>query len=48
MASLIDIEGIGKSYAAKFRAAGVTSQEQFLEMGSTITQAKELPRVVQY
>jgi predicted flap endonuclease-1-like 5' DNA nuclease len=35
MAKLIDIEGIGKSYAAKFRAAGIASQEQFLEMGST-------------
>jgi predicted flap endonuclease-1-like 5' DNA nuclease len=35
MASLIDIEGIGKSYAAKFRAAGIASQEQLLEMGST-------------
>ena len=35
MASLIDIEGIGEVYAAKFRAAGITSQEQLLEMGST-------------
>lgn len=42
MAKLIDIEGIGKSHAAKLRTAGIASQEQFLEMGSTPQGRKEL------
>ena len=47
MASLIDIEGIGKVYAAKFRAAGITSQEQLLEMGSTRKGREELAEKVE-
>lgn len=47
MARLIDIEGIGKSYAAKFKAAGITSQEQLLEMGSTRKGREELAEKVE-
>jgi predicted flap endonuclease-1-like 5' DNA nuclease len=35
MAKLIDIEGIGESYLAKLQAAGVASQAQLLQAGST-------------
>src|SRR5688500_9945372 len=47
MASLIDIEGIGKVYAAKFRAVGITSQEQLLDMGSTRKGREELAEKVE-
>jgi predicted flap endonuclease-1-like 5' DNA nuclease len=35
MARLADIEGVGESYAAKLEAAGVASQEAFLQSGAT-------------
>jgi predicted flap endonuclease-1-like 5' DNA nuclease len=35
MSKLINIEGIGPSYAAKFEAMGITNQAQLLEKGST-------------
>jgi len=35
MTKLIEIEGIGETYAAKLQAAGVTSLEDLLEKGST-------------
>ena len=35
MTKLIEIEGIGETYAAKLQAAGVTSLENLLEQGST-------------
>ncbi|NOQ63817.1 MAG: DUF4332 domain-containing protein [Methyloprofundus sp.] len=34
MAKLSEIEGIGETYAAKLEAAGVTSLENLLELGS--------------
>lgn len=35
MAKLEDVEGIGKSYAAKLRKGGIRSQKQLLDVGST-------------
>jgi predicted flap endonuclease-1-like 5' DNA nuclease len=35
MASVIDIEGIGKAYAQKLHDAGVTTTEDLLKAGST-------------
>jgi predicted flap endonuclease-1-like 5' DNA nuclease len=35
MTKLVEIEGIGETYAAKLQAAGVTSLENLLEKGST-------------
>ena len=42
MAALLDIEGIGETYAAKLKAVGATTQEKLLEMGSTPKGRKEL------
>lgn len=42
MASLIDIEGVGETYAAKLKAAGVGTQEKLLELGSTPKGREEL------
>lgn len=42
MASLVDIEGIGPAFAKKLKEAGFTSQEKFLEAGSTPKGRKEL------
>ncbi len=35
MAAIIDIEGVGDSYAAKLKDAGVNSVEKLLESGAT-------------
>jgi predicted flap endonuclease-1-like 5' DNA nuclease len=35
MTSIVDIEGVGDSYAVKLKAAGCTSVEKLLEKGST-------------
>jgi predicted flap endonuclease-1-like 5' DNA nuclease len=35
MTKLVEIEGIGETYAAKLQAAGVTSLENLLEKGSS-------------
>jgi predicted flap endonuclease-1-like 5' DNA nuclease len=35
MTALVDIEGIGETYAAKLKAAGVATVEKLLELGST-------------
>jgi predicted flap endonuclease-1-like 5' DNA nuclease len=42
MSALIDIEGIGETYEAKLKAAGVTTQEKLLEAGSTPKGRKEV------
>lgn len=42
MASLVNIEGIGESYAQKLREAGVASQEELLEMGASRAGRQEL------
>jgi predicted flap endonuclease-1-like 5' DNA nuclease len=42
MANLVDIEGIGKVYADKMKAAGVTTTDGLLKMGSTTKGRKEL------
>jgi predicted flap endonuclease-1-like 5' DNA nuclease len=42
MAALVDIEGIGETFAAKLKAVGATTQEKLLEMGSTPKGRKEL------
>ena len=35
MASIVDVEGIGKAYAVKLQAAGVKTTEALLEQGAT-------------
>ena len=35
MTNIVDIEGIGKVYAAKLEAAGITTVESLLERGAT-------------
>lgn len=42
MSALVDIEGIGETYAAKLKEAGATTQEKLLEVGSTPKGRKEL------
>ena len=42
MSALLDIEGIGETYAAKLKEAGATTQEKLLEVGSTPKGRKEL------
>ena len=42
MAKLVDIEGIGETYAAKLQECGVSNQEQLLEQGATPTGRKKL------
>ena len=42
MAALVDIEGIGETYAVKLKAAGATTLEKLLEMGSTPKGRKDL------
>ena len=42
MTALLDIEGIGESYAAKLAAVGATTVEKLLKMGSTPKGRKEL------
>ena len=42
MAKLEDIEGIGPSYAAKLKDAGVTTEEGLLEAGATKTGRAEI------
>lgn len=44
MAKLENIEGIGPSYAAKLREAGVTSQKKLLEVGGTPRGRRQLER----
>jgi predicted flap endonuclease-1-like 5' DNA nuclease len=42
MTTLIEIEGIGKVYAEKLKAAGVATAEALLKMGSTPKGRKEI------
>jgi predicted flap endonuclease-1-like 5' DNA nuclease len=42
MTKLVDIEGIGDTYAAKLTSAGITSLENLLEKGSTKKGRKEI------
>jgi predicted flap endonuclease-1-like 5' DNA nuclease len=35
MASIVDVEGIGKTYAVKLQAAGVNTTDALLEMGAS-------------
>jgi predicted flap endonuclease-1-like 5' DNA nuclease len=35
MASIVDVEGIGKTYATKLQAAGVNTTDALLEMGAS-------------
>ncbi|HEY9078245.1 MAG TPA: DUF4332 domain-containing protein [Anaerolineaceae bacterium] len=42
MAKIVEIEGIGNSYAAKLEAAGIPTIEALLEKGSTPKARKEL------
>ncbi|MGB0684411.1 MAG: DUF4332 domain-containing protein [Magnetovibrionaceae bacterium] len=42
MTKLVEIEGIGETYAGKLEAAGVTSVEDLLEKGSTPKGRKQL------
>ena len=42
MTKLVDIEGVGETYAQKLRDAGVATQEALLEAGSTAKGRKEL------
>ena len=42
MANLVDIEGIGKIYADKMKAAGVTTTDGLLKIGATTKGRKEL------
>ena len=42
MTALVDIEGIGETYAAKLKAVGATTVEKLLEMGSTAKGRKDL------
>jgi len=42
MTALVDIEGIGETYAAKLASDGVTTVEKLLEMGSTPKGRKNL------
>ncbi|MGD8913177.1 MAG: DUF4332 domain-containing protein [Candidatus Thiodiazotropha sp.] len=42
MTKLVDIEGIGDTYAAKLMSAGITSLENLLEKGSTKKGRKEI------
>jgi predicted flap endonuclease-1-like 5' DNA nuclease len=42
MAKLVDIEGIGDTYASKLQEVGVTTQEKLLEDGATPKGRKEL------
>ena len=42
MTALVDIEGIGETYAAKLKAAGVATVEKLLETGSTPKGRKDL------
>jgi predicted flap endonuclease-1-like 5' DNA nuclease len=42
MASLVDIEGIGETYAQRLKEAGIASTEALLEKGSTPQGRKEI------
>lgn len=42
MANLLDIEGVGDKYARKLRAAGITTTQKLLEMGSSTKGRKEI------
>ena len=42
MKKLIEIQGIGETYAAKLQEIGITTQEQLLEQGKTKTGRKKL------
>ena len=42
MANLLDIEGVGDKYAGKLRAAGITTTQKLLEMGSSSKGRKEI------
>jgi predicted flap endonuclease-1-like 5' DNA nuclease len=42
MTKLVDIEGIGPAYEAKFKTAGVTTVEDLLEQGATPQARKAL------
>jgi predicted flap endonuclease-1-like 5' DNA nuclease len=42
MGRLVDIEGVGESYAQKLEAAGVASQEALLQSGATPKGRKDL------
>ena len=42
MANLLDIEGVGDKYAGKLRAAGITTTQKLLEMGSSPKGRKEI------
>jgi predicted flap endonuclease-1-like 5' DNA nuclease len=42
MASIIDIEGIGATYAAKLKEAGIATTEKLLEVGGTPQDRKDL------
>ena len=42
MASLLDIEGIGEFYCAKLKHCGVTSTQNLLQKGSTLSGRKAL------
>jgi predicted flap endonuclease-1-like 5' DNA nuclease len=42
MTKLVDIEGIGATYAAKLQEAGVTTQEKLLEVGATAKGRRDL------
>ena len=45
MISLVQVEGIGKVYAAKLAAAGVSGSRQFLQAGATPAGRKHLAEV---
>jgi predicted flap endonuclease-1-like 5' DNA nuclease len=42
MANVIDIEGVGETYAAKLQAAGITTVEDLLARGATPQGRKDL------
>jgi predicted flap endonuclease-1-like 5' DNA nuclease len=42
MTALVDIEGIGETYAAKLKTAGATTMEKLLEMGCSPNDRKDL------
>lgn len=42
MAKIIDVEGIGPTYAAKFKAMGITTTEALLDKGATPKGRKEI------
>lgn len=42
MANLLNIEGVGDKYARKLRAAGITTTQKLLEMGSFPKGRKEI------